>query len=246
MRRRARPRARRRASRRSPRRPPPSPRRRRTGAGGPRTPGSRSVPRSARTSCAARATTEAGTVWSCVGADDQQRGALRVGEVDLRRRVQREVGEPRLVEDPARLRDGVALVRRRGLLVAERVDEPVAELLGAELDDPVALGRVRERRGGGLQRRERQHEDALGRRRAERDARASQTAVEQQLDDQAAEGVPDQHGRPLQRLDQARVVVDDLVESEPGELRRLLAERLDVAVLARPLGADTSKPRLPK
>ena len=70
----------------------------------------------------------------------------------------------------------------------------------------------------------------------ERDAGAAEAAVEQQLHDQAAERVADQHGRLVERPDQRLVVVDDLVQAEPGELVAVGAELLDVAVLARPLG----------
>ena len=49
------------------------------------------------------ASTDAGTVWSFVGADDQERRAIVVLEVHLRRWVEVEVGEAGLVEDLAGL-----------------------------------------------------------------------------------------------------------------------------------------------
>jgi len=49
--------------------------------------------------------------------------------------------------------------------------------------------------------------------------------------------VPDQDGWLVELADQSRVVVDDLGQAETGELLGVLAELLDVAVLARPLGS---------
>src|SRR3954447_19758880 len=170
-----------------------------------------------------------------VGPDDQQRRALLVLEVHLGARVQREVGEPGLVEDAAGLGHRVALVGRRGVLLAERVREPVGELVGREGDDAVARRRMRQRGGRRLQRGERQDEDALRGRRAERHARAAEAAIEQQLDDQPAEGVADQHGRLVELADQRLVMVDDLGQAEARELVGVAAQLLDVAVLARPL-----------
>src|SRR5262249_5621472 len=72
-------------------------------------------------------------------------------------------------------------------------------------------------------------------RRAHRHTGAAETAVEQQLDEQAAVGVADQHGRLLELADQGRVVVDDLLDAEPGRLLRRGANLLDIALLARPL-----------
>src|SRR5262249_27399428 len=84
--------------------------------------------------------------------------------------------------------------------------------------------------------REREDEDALGRRRAHRHPRPPETAVEQQLDDQAAEGVADQDRRLRKRLDQRRVVIDDLVEAKTLQRLGALALLLDAGRLPRPLG----------
>ena len=84
----------------------------------------------------------------------------------------------------------------------------------------------------------------FGRRGAERDARASESAVEQELDDQAAEGVADQHRRLLERTDLLLVVVDDLRDAETFELVCLRSQLLDVALLARPLGSGDGEPAL--
>ena len=47
---------------------------------------------------------------------------------------------------------------------------------------------------------------------------------------------PIRTGGSVERADERGVVVDDLLQAEAGELVRVLAELLDVAVLARPLG----------
>src|SRR5439155_8699385 len=102
-------------------------------------------------------------------------------------------------------------------------------------DDPVPPRRVSKRRRRRLERREGQDEDALRRSRANRDARAPEPAVEQALDDEAAERVADQDRRLVERLDLLLVVVDDLVDTEALDLVGLLAQLRDIAVLARPL-----------
>src|SRR3954471_24623146 len=170
-------------------------------------------------------------------ADDEQRGALRVLEVHIRGGVQCEVRESGLVEDPAGLGDRVALVRSGRLLGAEGVHKTVGELLERQRDDSVPRRGMRERRGGRLQRRERQDEDALGRRRAERDAHTSDATVEEQLDDQAPEGVADQDGRLVELADQRLIVVHDLGQPETRELVDVVSEILHVADLAGPLGS---------
>ena len=136
-------------------------------------------------------------------------------------------------------RDVVQLVRDRRLLGRERVHEAVGELLERERNDAAPRRRVRERRRGGLERREREDEDALWRRRAHDHPGETEAAVEQQLDDQAAERVPDQDGRLVECTDLLLVVVDDLLEAEALDLFGVLSQRGDVAVLTRPLrGGD--------
>jgi hypothetical protein len=93
---------------------------------------------------------------------------------------------------------------------------------------------MRERRSRRLQRRERQHEDALGRRRAEGDPGAPQATIEQQLDGEATERVTDQDGRLGELANQRLVVVDDLGQSQPAQLLGVRPELVDVAALARP------------
>jgi sugar (pentulose or hexulose) kinase len=70
--------------------------------------------------------------------------------------------------------------------------------------------------------------------------------VEQELDYQAAEGVPDQDGWLVELADQPLVVLDDLGQPEPGERVGVLAELLDVAVLARPLGCGDGEAAFPE
>ena len=146
-----------------------------------------------------------------------------------------EVGEAGLVEDLSRFRDRVALVGSSSVLGCECVDEAVGELLQRQRDDAVPLRRVRERGGRRLQGRERQLQNALGRRRTHRHPGTAQTAVEQQLDEQAAVGMADQHGWLGEFVDQRRVVVDDLLHAEPCRIFGGLAHLLDITLLARPL-----------
>src|SRR5256886_1434763 len=169
-------------------------------------------------------------------SDDQQRGALLVLEVHLGRRVQVEVREPCLVEDLPGLGNRVALVRGGSVLRRERVHEGVRELVEGQRHDPMPPRRVGKRRRSGLQRRERQHEDALRRRRAERNTRAPEAAVEQQLDEEAAVGVADQDRRLVEPPDELLVVIDDLGHAEALDRVCLLAELLDIGGLPGPLG----------
>jgi hypothetical protein len=68
---------------------------------------------------------------------------------------------------------------------------------------------------------------------------STEATVEQELHDEAAERVPDQHRRLVELADQRFIVVDDLVEAEAGQLVCVLAKLLDVALLARPFrGGD--------
>ena len=55
--------------------------------------------------------------------DNEQRRAILILEVNLGRRVQVEVGEPRLIEDLSRLGNRIARVRGSGVLLGEGVHE---------------------------------------------------------------------------------------------------------------------------
>ena len=83
------------------------------------------------------------------------------------------------------------------------------------------------------------------RRRAFRDARATEAAVEQQLDDQAAERVTDQYRRLVEPLEQRCVVVDGLGEGRdrPASLSPRATPRRRRA--SRPLGQGNGE-ALPK
>ena len=159
-------------------------------------------------------------MWSFSGADDQQRRALLVLEVDLGRRVQVEVREAGLVEDLAGLGHRVALVGRRGVLRLNVFTNPYVNSSSVSVTTPchfdgwasagaaafsVENGSTRMPFGGaGL---------------IATPARP-EAAVEQQLDDQAAERVADQHRRLVELADQRRVVVDDLGQAEARRARR--------------------------
>src|SRR5262249_47376201 len=86
-----------------------------------------------------------------------------------------------------------------------------------------------------LQRREWQLQNPFRWCRAHRHSSSAETAIEQQLDEQTAVGVTDQHGRLDELADDSLVVVDDLGDTEPPQLFGVLADFLDVAVLAPPL-----------
>jgi hypothetical protein len=127
-------------------------------------------------------------------------------------------------------------MRGRRILGRERVHERVGELVGRQRDDAVPLRRMGKRWRSGLHRREGKDEDSLRRSRAHRDAGAPEATIEQELDDQAAEGVADQDGRLVEGPDLGLVVVDDLRQTKALELVRALALCLDARPLTWPLG----------
>src|SRR5262249_10595845 len=102
--------------------------------------------------------------------DDEQRSPLTALEVNFGRRGEMEVREAGLVEDLTGLRHGVALVRIGCCLWTERVHEAEGELLERQWDDAVPPRWMRECGRRRLERRERQHEDALRGRGAHRDS----------------------------------------------------------------------------
>ena len=71
---------------------------------------------------------------------------------------------------------------------------------------PFAVERVLQARQPRAERRRRQHEDPLRRRRADRDAGGAVPAVEEELRDQAAEGMADDDRRPVEIADDPLVV----------------------------------------
>src|SRR3954451_18654221 len=168
-------------------------------------------------------------------ADEQQRCPVAVLEVNLGRRVQMEVRKPALVEDLSALGNRVALVGGSRVLRRECVHERVRELLGRERHDTMPLRRMSESGRRRLQCREREHEDPLGRGRAHRDTGPPEAAVEEQLHEQPAVGMPDQHRRLIEFANQTLVVIDDLGDAEARRLLRAVTDLRDVAVLARPL-----------
>ena len=139
--------------------------------------------------------------------DEQQRGAVIVLEVDLQRRERIELAKAPGT-GPVRRRHAVALVDRVGLFEREGIGEGVVE----------PLRRQRRRGGGrtgfGARKRPRSvHSGRSGRPyRAGVDAHAggTQAAVEQQLDEGAAQRVAHDDRRTFQAADDAFVVVEDL------------------------------------
>ena len=98
-------------------------------------------------------------------------------------------------------------VEKRGLEAPERHRQrtPPAERHDDERQVRAERGETREHAA----RRGRVHGDAAG----------TQTAVEQQLNEQAAEGMADENGRLGQGGNERRVMVDDLADTGSGESR---------------------------
>src|SRR5262245_28374571 len=93
--------------------------------------------------------------------DQQQWPTQLVGGVDLGRRLWVEVGGGSFEEGLAGRWDGPSFVQLVGLLLGDRVAEPVPELHGGQRDGPVPVGRVLEDRKGDPQRGQRQREYPL-------------------------------------------------------------------------------------
>jgi hypothetical protein len=169
--------------------------------------------------------------------DEQQRRAA-APEMHLGRRVAVEVRERALAQHGARGRHVVAAEELVGLLLGERVGERVVELLLVERDRLVVAERVAQHRRDRADRRERQVEHALYRRGGDPDAGGAEPAVEQHLRERAAERVAHDDRRARQLADDPLVVVDDRVDLEAGDRRRVGVEGLDLTLHARPGGRD--------
>ena len=170
------------------------------------------------------------------GGDEERAAGLVVGR-DLRGRVRREVRERRLEERPARRRDRPFLEERLGLLGGELVAEAVAELVVGERDGALLVRGLAEGDRGDLQRRGRQVQHALDRRRVDRDRGGGEVLAEEPLDDQAAEGVADRDRLRLERADELGVVVDHRVDPVAGDAVGLVPRLLDRVAVAGPAGS---------
>ena len=156
-------------------------------------------------------------------ADEQERRARRVRIVDRSRRRAAHVRERRLEERPVRPRDVVLPVDRVRLLLAERVREAPSKLLLGQRAQAVAVERILQRRETRTQRRRRQQHHALRRPRSDRDSGDTEAAVEQELREDPAERVADDDRRPVEAANDLVVVVDDRLDPEPFQRRRITA-----------------------
>ena len=146
--------------------------------------------------------------------DEEQRRAIVVAVVDLARRPRVEVGQRALEEHAAGAGHGVPLPDRLRLLRAHRVGEGVVELLGREQHRAVVVERALEDREGRLELGGREREDALGGGRVDRHAGDAVAAVEQQLGEEAAEGVAHDDRLAVEALDDVLIRLDDLVDAD--------------------------------
>src|SRR5262249_24221115 len=150
--------------------------------------------------------------------DQQKRRTVVIVEIDRRGRVRIEVGKARLEQDVIRAGNGVAFVDFLRLLFTQQVAEGVMELLRRERDGLVEIEWVAEGGERNRARREGQQKDALDRRGVDCDTRPAQVAVEQNLREEATEGVAhDDRGR-IQTLDDFVVVIHDLGHAQLAQV----------------------------
>ena len=178
-----------------------------------------------------------GRTDSVLGARDEKQGRpVRAPEVDLRHGLRIEVRVARLEERPRRTRDVVAVVHGIRALTAQSVREAPVELLARERHGVVLAQRIAQRGPRGSERRERQLEHPFRRGSVERDRGRTETAVGQELRDEAAERVADDDRRLVEAADDPVVVVDDVGDREPFQRRRISAELLGLCVEPGPGG----------
>jgi len=101
---------------------------------------------------------------------------------------------------------------------------------------------IAEHRRCGLERRERQVEDALDGCGGEADSGRAEASVEQELRHRPAERVAHDDRRRVEAADDGVVVVDDLLDVQFGDRPRVLVQRLDLAFQPGQLGARTRWP----
>lgn len=180
-------------------------------------------------------------MWSAPPHDEQQRRLLR-GEVHLGRRLGVEVREGALEQHAGGAGDVVPVVDLLRLLLGQRVGEGVAELLRRERHGFVAVEGIPEHGPRRPQRRQRQPQHPLDGPRVDRDARRAHPAVQQQLREGAAEGVPHDDRRLVEPADDPLVVVDDLTDPQPRKRTRILPDGLDPTFQPRPRRRQHPKP----
>src|SRR5215208_378961 len=97
----------------------------------------------------------------------------------------------------------------------------------------MVVGGALEHREPGLQCRPRQPQDALDGRGVDRHPCGTQPTVKQDLRERAAKGVANDDWREVEFADDDSVVVDDLLDTEMLDARRVAAQLIDVAVHPR-------------
>ena len=190
--------------------------------------------------------TASGTVWSLPPVISSSGPRVVVVGVDLGRRVRVEVGGGGLEQRLARRGDRPALVQLVGLLRRDGVAEGEAELLGGERDGPVLVGRVLEDRAGST----RSADSGSGSTPLICAASIAMAAARQVLA-RAASGrsCRRRSGRSgsawrRQRVDERRVVRDDVVDAVVGDARRgLRGPPRRVSRVARPAGGRRRRSR---
>jgi len=114
------------------------------------------------------------------------------------------------------------------------VDEGVAIFGVGPADDLPPAERDEEDPAQRQERRRLEGEDALRWGRVDGDPGRPEPAVDEELDEEPAEGVANEDRRLVERADDALVVVDDLAQPEAGDRLLVLAKLLDVPFLPRP------------
>src|SRR5262249_30021577 len=120
------------------------------------------------------------------------------------------------------------------LVGQQRVDKCVAELRVAPPDDFAPAERDEQDPADRQERGRLEGKDALRRRRVDCDARRSQSAVEQHLDEETAERGPDQDRWLVERAHDPLVMIDDLTNAQTGKWPWIASDLFDRPVLAGP------------
>src|SRR5712692_1806021 len=158
--------------------------------------------------------------------DDQEWSTLGILRVDLGFRPRVEVGGGCLEERHARSGHRKRLVQLVRFALVYGVGEGETELL--------VVQRVAQHRRRGLQRRERQRQHAAERSGINGDRHGGYARVSHHLRDEAAEGMADDGGLPLELTDGVDIVLRHLLDALVGKDLRVLLGRLDGVRLIGP------------
>ena len=175
-----------------------------------------------------------------LAGDDEQRRAVGAREVDVARAALLvERGGDALEEHPVVGVHGELLPEAIGCLAAEVVAEGEVEVRLRDGLGAVLVERVREDRGAGPERRQRQGRDAGGLARGDAHVGDAEAAVGEHLGEQPAERVAHDDRLLGQGADDALVVVGDLLQADALQRLGVRADVGDLAVVdAGPAGDD--------